>query len=423
MAWALYDWANSAFATTVMAGFFPVFFKEYWNAGVAPTTSTFRLGIANSVSSVVIVVLAPVLGSIADAASARRRFLAFFALLGVVATGALYGVPQGGWVAATVLYATATVGFMGGNVFYDSLLVGLSARGGEDRASSLGYGLGYLGGGVLFAINVAMAIRPGWFGIAGADQAVRLSFLSVSLWWALFSVPLFVWVPEPRARAFVDRDRVAEGSGVIRAVRGGLAELRATLGEIRRLRSASLFLVAYWLYIDGVDTVIRMAVDYGLSIGLSSNDLIAALLLIQFVGFPAAVAFGWLGERIGAKRAILIGVAVFVGATLFAATMDTAAEFFGLSAAVALVMGGVQALSRSLFARMVPPGRTSQFFGFYNMLGKFAVIVGPLLIGVTGMITGEPRTAILSVVVLFVAGGALLWKVDVADGERAAREL
>ena len=412
LAWALYDWANSAFATTVLAGLFPVFFKSYWNSGVDPATSTLRLGTANSVASLVIALMAPALGAIADAGGLRRRLLALFAMLGAVSTAALYFVAQGQWLAAALLFVAANVGFMGGNVFYDALLVNVAAPNRRDVISALGFALGYLGGGLLFAANVVMVQAPHVFGLPSKAVAVRVAFLTVAAWWVLFSVPLLVFVNEDRARPRV-------GGAVV----DGLRRLRSTVRQVRKLRVVSLFLAAYWLYIDGVDTIIRMAVDYGLAIGLESGDLIKALLITQFVGFPAAIAFGRLGARIGAKRAVLIGVGVYVGVSMMAATMSSARSFYVLAAAVGLVQGGVQALSRSLFSRIIPPSQASEFFGFYNMLGKSTAIVGPLLMGLVGRVTGDPRWSILAILGLLVAGGVLLLRVDEGEGVRVAESL
>jgi UMF1 family MFS transporter len=412
LAWALYDWANSAFATTVMAGFFPLFFKQYWNSGVEATVSTFRLGLANSAAGVLVALAAPVLGAIADRGGGRKRFLGLFLTLGVVCTGALYGVSRGGWVAAAVMYAAAVVGFSGANIFYDALLVEVAREDRLDWVSALGFSLGYLGGGVLFAFNVALTLWPWVFGLADAAAAVRVSFLSVAVWWVLFSVPLFAWVPE----------RGRQGATVA-LVGQGFRQLAATFREVRRLKVAFTFLVAYWIYIDGVDTIVRMAVDFGLSIGLEQKSLITALLLVQFVGFPAALVFGRLGQGIGAKRGILLGLVVYLGVTVWGAFLDSPAEFYGLAVAIGLVQGGVQALSRSLFARLIPPGRSAEFFGFYNMMGKFAAVVGPLLMGWVGLLTGSSRASILAVAVLFLVGGGLLLAVDEDAGRRAARAL
>ena len=414
ISWALYDWANSAFATTVMAGFFPLFFKKYWNVGVEITTSTFRLGLANSVASLIVVAVAPVLGAIGDQGGARKKFLLFFASMGVVMTGSLFFVAQGAWQIAALLYILGIIGFSGGNIFYDSLLISVAPSGKEDMVSAFGFSLGYLGGGLLFALNVLMTLKPGLFGLPDASAAVQLSFLSVAVWWAVFSLPVMLWVKEPQ----ID-DRVSGWA----MVSGGFSQLKKTFAEIRKLRVVLLFLIAYWLYIDGVDTIIRMAVDYGMSLGFPENSLIVALLITQFVGFPAAILFGKLGEKLGTKNGILLGILVYVGVTIWGRFMNTVAEFYMLAVAIGLVQGGVQALSRSLYSRIIPTNKAAEFFGFYNMLGKFAAVIGPVLMGLVGVLTGNPRHAILSILILFLGGGIILYFVDEKEGARIAREL
>jgi UMF1 family MFS transporter len=418
--WALYDWANSAFATTVMAGFFPVFFKQFWSEGVDVNLSTARLALGNSLAGLAVALLAPVLGAVADRAGARKRFLLLFAYLGVLATASLFMVERGRWDLAIVCYAIGIVGFSGANVFYDALLPAVAPPERLDTVSSLGYGMGYLGGGVLFLINVAMATHPDWFGIPDAAAAVRLAFVSVAVWWGAFTLFTLAWVPEAAAHR----------SGLGRALAEGYRDLRGSLSELRRHRAALIFLAAYWCYIDGVDTIIRMAVDYGLSLGFPSSDLIVALLIVQFVGFPAAVAFGRLGARIGPRRAIYLGIAVYMGVTVWGSLMTGRAEFYGMAIVIGLVQGGVQALSRSYYARLIPPDKPAEFFGFYNMLGKFASILGPLLVGGVGLMvrgaimpdapTAEDlvrvghtasRWGIASILVLFAAGAALLHRV------------
>ena len=399
VSWALYDWANSAFATVMMAGFFPIFFRDVWSAGEASTDITFRLGLANSIASLVIVALGPALGAVADRGGARKRFLMAFLALGVTTTGALTWVALGRWEVAVVLFVLSTVGFLGANVFYDALIVSVTSEDRYDVVSALGYALGYLGGGVLFAGCVAMTLWPARFGLAGAEQAVRLSFLLTAVWWAVFAIPLFLFVREQGATA---------RSGWVSAVRGGLSQLAATFRELRGIRTVGLFLLAYWLYIDGVDTIIRMAVDYGMALGFGRSGLILALLITQFVGFPAAIAFGRIGARLGARTGILIGIGVYVAVTVWAFFMDSTWEFYALAVTIGLVQGGVQALSRSFYARLIPPEKSAEFFGFYNMLGKFAAVIGPVLMGWVGVVTGNPRLAILSIVVLFVGGGTLL---------------
>jgi MFS transporter, UMF1 family len=403
--WALYDWANSAFATTVLAGFFPIFFRNYWNAGVADDVVTFRLGLAHSASGVFILVLAPLLGTLADRGGAKKAFLFGFALLGAAATALLAVAPANAWLWATVTFTLASIGFSGSMVFTDALLVDVARPHEYERVSALGFGLGYLGGGVLFAINVAMVLKPGVFGLAGKTAAVQWSFVMVGIWWALFTLPLMRWVreqPVPR--------RVGAAQAVVEAVR----ELAGTVRTVRQHRAVWMFLFAYWLYIDGVDTVIRMAVNFGQALGFPDDSLIVALLIVQFVGFPAAIAFGRLGERWGARNAILLAIAVYIGVTAWAYTLRTVGQFYAMAVVIALVQGGVQSQSRALYAQLIPPGRAGEFFGFYNMLGKFAVILGPLLVGWAALILADQRAALMALLILFVPGMALLARVPVA---------
>ena len=412
-AWAMYDWANSAFSVTVISAFFPLFLKQYWSAGMDPTVSTFQLGIANAIGGIGIAILSPVLGAIADQGGTRKRFLLSFTALAAVMTAGLPFVARGEWPLAIAFYAVAMIGFSGATAFYDALIVDVASGRRLDQVSALGFALGYLGGGVLFATNVAMTLRPDFFGLDDATQAVRISFGTVALWWVLFTLPLLLFVRESPARS---RD---SGWSVARA---GLRQVAQTLRETRKWRAVTLLLVASWLYLDGVSTIARMAVDYGLALGLDQRALIVALLITQFVGFPAAIGFGHLGARFGPKRMILVGIGVYVAATTWSYFMRSTWEFYALAIIVGMVQGGVQLLSRSLFARLIPSGSSAEFFGFYNMVGRFGAIVGPLLVGTVAITTGSSRGAILVVVVLFVAGGLMLLLVDEEEGVRVARE-
>lgn len=402
LAWALYDWANSAFATTVMAGFFPLYFKQYWSAGVGATESTFRLGLANGVASLVVALMAPLVGAIADKGGARVKLLALFTLLGAAMTAAFVLVAQGNWVAAALLYGAASIGFWSSNQFYDSLLTDVATEPEYDLVSGYGYALGYLGGGVLFAVNALMVSQPQAFGLADAGAAVRASFLSVAIWWLLFALPAVIFVRETHRQTALP---------AAAAIRAGWRELLGTLSRVRGDRTLLWFLVAYWFYIDGVNTIIKMAVDYGLSLGLAQASLIQALLLVQFIGFPAALAFGWLGTRVGARAGIFLALAVYAAATGYAYFLDSELEFFVLAAVIGCVQGGIQSLSRSLYGRLVPAGKAGEFFGFYNMMGKAAAILGPLLAGTVALLTGDSRLAIGSIAILFVAGGVCLARV------------
>jgi MFS transporter, UMF1 family len=433
LGWALYDWANSAFATTVMAGFFPIFFKEFWSRGADVNTSTAMLGIGNSLASLAVAFLSPILGAIADQGSVRKRFLAVFAYLGALMTAGLALVGQGHWALAIVVYAGGVIGFGGANVFYDALLPGIADESRVDYVSGLGYALGYLGGGLLFLVNVLMTLWPAKFGFADAGQAVRLSFASVAVWWGGFTVLTLLWVPEAQGAP------PAGGAGIVGA---GFRQLARTFRNLRQHRTVFVFLLAYWFYIDGVDTIIRMAVDYGMSLGFSSKDLIAALLLVQFVGFPAAIVFGKLGQKWGPRRSIFVGLAVYVLVTLWGTRMTARYEFYVLAIVIGLVQGGVQALSRSFFTRLIPKGQTAEYFGFYDMLGKFAVMLGPALMGLVGLIARRlllppgatpaqtlaaghlaTRIGLGSIVLLFLVGGILFWFVDEERGKAEAARL
>lgn len=410
IAWLLYDWGNSAYATTVMAGFFPVFFKEFWAAGQEVTQSTLYLSVANSLASLTIVILAPLLGAIADQWSARKRFLLFFAFLGVLMTALLPMVEKGDWWWAALFYTAATIGFSGSVSFYDSLIIFVTTPSRLDVVSAMGYALGYLGGGLLFALNVWMVLQPELFGLADAGEAVRLSFFMVALWWLIFTLPLALLVREPDGR----------GGSARQAVRDGLRQLIATFHHIRQLRSVLLFLLAYWCYIDGVDTIVRMAVDYGLSLGFDSNNIIVALLITQFIGFPAAIAYGHLGKRIGARRGIFLAIGAYSLIVIAASQMTETNEFYALAIAIGLVQGGIQSLSRSFYARLIPHDKSAEFFGFYNMLGKFAAVLGPIMMGWVGALSGSPRVGILTLLSLFILGAWLLSRVPDVEAEQQA---
>jgi len=413
--WAFYDWANSAYATTVMAGFFPIFFKQYWFNNADVSDSTLQLGLANSAAGLIVVIIAPFLGAIADRSNGKKRFLLFFAVMGMLMTACLYLVEQGNWQVAIMLYIFATLGFMGGNIFYDSLIIDVCDDSERDLVSSFGYALGYLGGGVLFSINVAMTLWPDVFGLTDKTQAVQLAFISVGLWWALFSIPVFLFVKE--------NEKDVTEPITVALILSGFTQLAETFREIRKLRFVLLFLVAYWLYIDGVDTVVRMAVDYGLSIGFNSNDLIIALLITQFVGFPATILFGYAGSKFGTKPSIIAGLFVYLGIVVWAYFMDNVNEFYMMAVVIGLVQGAVQSLSRSFYSRIIPGNRAAQFFGFYNMWGKFAAIIGPLLMGWVGVITGSPRLSILSLAILFIAGAVILYFVDEEEAKRMVENI
>ena len=411
--WAFYDWANSAFSTTVMAGFFPIFFEKYWSNPNDVIQSTYHLGWANSIASIFIAAISPFLGAVADRGSAKKKFLFFFAFLGILMTSGLWMVGQGQWQMAVLFYVVASVGFMGGNIFYDSLLPSVASNDDVDYVSSLGFSVGYIGGGLLFLVNVLMYQHPEWFGIADGSTAIRLSFLSVAVWWAVFTIPILLFVPEPKNENSVP---------LLHALKAGAKQLKQTFNRIREMKVIGIFLLAYWFYIDGVDTIVRMAVKMGSSLGFETGDLIVALLMVQFIAFPAALAYNRFAQRIGTKNAVFVAIGGYAAITLLAYFMNDRLHFFLLAGLIGLFQGGIQALSRSLYARLIPMGKEGEFFGFYNMLGKFAAVIGPVLMGWVTLVTGSVRLGILSILILFILGALLLMKVDFEEGERLAKE-
>jgi len=401
--WALYDWANSAFATTVMAGFFPIFFKSYWASDLSDAESTFAIGSVNSLVGLLIAFSAPVLGAFADAGDSKRKFLFSFAFLGIIATGYLFFIPESSWKLAVIFYGLGVIGFSGGNIFYDSLLVAVSKEKERNRASALGFSLGYLGGGILFLINVIMFLYPNQFGLENQIEAVLWSFVSVAVWWLIFSLPLYLNVKEP-----IQNPNKKQINTIIS---DAFENLLNTARSIKKFKSAVIFLLAYFLYMDGVDTIIRMATSYGSDIGLSATSMIQALLLTQFIGFPATLVFGHYADKFGYKYSLSFAIIVYILVVLFSAQMDTALEFYLVASVVGLVQGGVQAISRSFFSTLIPENKAAEFFGFYNFIGKSSVFLGPFMVSGIALITGSPSYGILSLLILFIPGLILLWLV------------
>ena len=399
LAWALYDAANSAFATTVMAVFFPLFFKDYLATELEATTSTFWLGVVNGTSSFVLAVAAPWLGAMADRSNAHLRFLAAFTTVGIIPTALLALVGPGDWPRAAVLFAIASFGFWGGLIFYDALLVRIAPSERIASVSGFGYALGYLGGGLLLMANALMYQNPTLFGLPNAETAIRASFPMVAIWWLLLGIPLL------RSTAGVSRHAQIGRRGTLP---DALARPLQTLRALRNYRPVVLFLLAYWMYIEGVNTIMKMAVDYGRALGFSPGDLVTGVLVVQFIGFPATLLFGWLGDRVGPLVGIFVAIAVYTGVAFYAAVMTNIQQYFVLAVAIGCVQGTIQAMSRSYYGRLIPAERAGEFYGFYNMMGKFAAVLGPFLMGTTALLTGEPRMSMLPVALLFAAGAAML---------------
>jgi UMF1 family MFS transporter len=410
VSWCLYDWANSAFATTIMAAVLPVFYSSVAAAELSKTTASSYWGYTNTIAMLIVAFTAPVLGALADHSGMKKKFLAAFAALGILSTAGLVGVGRGDWLLASSLYILGMVGFSGGNNFYDSLLPHVAGDQEIDRISSWGYATGYLGGGILLVFNLAMILKPQFFGLPNAEWGTRYSFLTVSIWWALFTIPLLKNVSEPPVV------RIAGESA--NPLRASLQRLSLTFRNLRRHREAFKFLMAFWLYNDGIGTIISMAVIFGAEIHIAQEHLIGSILAVQVVGVPCSILFGRIAGKIGPKNSIFIGLIIYTGIAIGGYFLQTALHFWILATFVGFVQGGTQALSRSLFGTLIPKSRSAEFYSFYDVSSKFAGIIGPAVFGIVGQLTGSSRLSILSLVVFFVVGGLLLITVDVKKGRQ-----
>ena len=421
-AWAMYDWGISAYETTIVTAVFPTYFGLFVAADLAGSTASAYQAFANSLTIAIVAVISPILGAMADYAAVKKKLLAVFLAGGLLSTGAMFLVGSGQWVLALVLFVLAGIGAQGSRVFYESLLPHIAEDDEMDRVSTAGYALGYLGGGLLLALNLGWIMRPDIFGLpsgenlSDAQQTLpwRLALLSVAVWWLLFSIPLFRRIPEPAAAL-----EPSEVPGMNPA-KVAVSRLVGTFRELRSYRQAGLMLLAFIVYNDGISTMQRMAAIYGAEIGIDRTALIGAILVVQFVGIPATFAYGMLAGVLGAKRSIFAGLVVFVGISALGYFMQTAAHFYTLAVLVGLVQGGVQGISRSLFASMIPKHKSGEFFGFYSVFSRFAAVFGPMLFGAIALSTGNSRNAIGFLVAFFVVGGIILAFVDVDEGRRQA---
>ena len=410
--WSMYDWANSAFATTIMAAVLPIYYSAISEPALTPNQATAYWGYTNSIALLLVALLSPILGAVADFRGAKKRYLTYFALIGISATALMYFLTSGDWLFASVLFIIGNIGFAGANVFYDSLLPHIAQKGDIDQVSTRGYAMGYLGGGLLLAVNLAMImLSPDHL----TALMTRISLASVAIWWLLFAIPLWKNVPEPPRQIY-------EGELDSNPFTAEFKRLAVTFKEIKKFKELFKFLVAFWLFNDGIGTIIKMATIYGKEIGIGQTDLIGALLMVQFVGIPFSFAFGWLAKKIGTKKSIYISLSVYTLISLGGYFMESAIHFWILGFAVALVQGGSQALSRSLYGRMVPKAQSAEFFSFFSVSGKLAGMFGPLVFGVVSQIMGNSRLGIVSLIIFFIAGGLLLTRVDEEKGIQVAEE-
>ena len=396
--WALYDWANSAFALSVLAVLFPLVLGNYWGVDDGGVSATIRLGWITFSASVIVLLIAPILGTIADTGGYRKRFLLLFAITGAVATAGLGFVGQGDWPLALGLYLIASVGFYSSVVFYDSLLIDVTEPRNYSFVSTLGFSVGYLGGAALLALHLWMLKSPQTFGLENATEAFSYAFISVGVWWLVFLLPLIFFVSERHSSIEVTDH----------AIRAAYAELKSTVHKISQYRNVTIFLGGYWLYIGGVFTVIFMAVNYGQRLGFEDSDLVLALLIANFVGFPATLVYGLLAHRFGAKKGLYFALFAYVGACLWAIQMTDVREFYIMSIVIGLVQGGVQGLSRSVYATLIPSDQPGEFFGFYSMTTKFAHVLGPAMVAIAAMLSDDPKWVLLALMPMFLAGALLL---------------
>jgi MFS transporter, UMF1 family len=413
-AWAMYDWANSAFWSTVVTAVFPPFFSDYAAAGLSPVEATTRFAWATTIAAVIIAVLGPVLGAVADYRAWKKRLLAVFVVVGVAGTLMMTAIQRGDWVFAALVFVVANIGVATSQVFYDSLLPHIARPEEIDRVSTAGFAIGFFGGGIVLLINLAWIMSPATFGLPDTVAAIKLSFVSVAVWWLVFSVPLLRRVPEPRV--ILEADEAADEN----PVRVAVTRVAGTFRELRSYRQAFLMLVAFLLYNDGIQTIIRMAAIYGAEIGIDRNAQIAAFVVVQFVGVPFSFLFGALAGRIGAKTALFGALTIYTGISVLGYFMTSAWHFFALAFLVGMVQGGSQGLSRSLFARMIPKHKSSEYFGFYSVFEKFAGVAGPAVFATSVTLFGSSRVAVLSVIVFFIAGALVLSRVDIEQGEAEA---
>jgi len=409
--WVMYDWANSAFATTVLAAVLPIFYSDVAAKGLSNNLATSYWGYTQAIAMLIIAFLSPVLGAMADYSDSKRSFLKFFALLGIAGTGLLYFVNEGDYLVASLFFIFGSIGFSGSNIFYDSYLPIITDKKKIDYISSLGYAAGYLGGGLLLLINMMMILKPNLFGISSSLLATKLTFVTVAIWWLVFSIPAFKYLPQREDKINI---KIIENAKI------GFKRIGKTFRNIQKYKELFKFLIAFWIYNDGIGTIIRMATIYGREVGIGQSDLIGALLLTQFIGIPFSLVFGKLGERIGTKKAIYISLMIYLIITIRGYFLDSAMDFWILAGMVGLVQGGAQALSRSLYGSMIPENKSAEFYGFFGVSSKFAAITGPFVFALVGQLTGSSRLGIISVASFFILGILVLSTVDVEKGRKEA---
>lgn len=419
-AWTMYDWANSAFATTIMAAVLPVYYSTVAASNLAPNMATAYWGFTTSISALIAALISPILGAMADFRGAKKRFLTIFMLIGVTGTALLFFVQTGDWLLASLFFVFGNIGFSGSLVYYDALLPHVARSEEMDEVSSRGFAMGYIGGGLLLAINLGMIMIVPTFYPAEMKGEIttlmtRLSFVTVAVWWFIFTLPLLRTVSEPKRR-------VVAGEENFNPLQASFSRLGKTFKDIRNYRDLSIFLIAFWVYVNGIGTIITMATVYGSEIGIGQTTLIGTLLMVQFLAAPFAILFGRLANKIGAKKGIYISLGIYTLIAIGGYFLQHEWQFWVLGACVATVQGGSQALSRSLMGKMMPRSKSAEFYSFFSVFDKFANIAGPALFGIVSTIMGESRLSISSLVLFFALGAYLLTRVNVDRGVKVAED-
>lgn len=411
--WAMYDWGNSAFATTVMAAVLPIFYQNVAGKGLEGSLATSYWGYSQSIAVIIVALLVPILGAVADFSGSKKKFLGVFAGIGIVASMMLALVGEGDYLLASLLFIVGAVGYSGANVFYDGFLPEIAPRDEIDRLSARGYAVGYIGGGMLLLINLMMIMNPQWFFLSNTVTATQVAFVTVGIWWFIFAIPLFRHVHERKNMSYEKPDSY---------VKVGIGRVTNTLKDITQYKELLKYLLAFWLFNDGIATIIKMATIYGSEIGIGQTDLIAALVITQFIGIPCTFFFGWLAQKFDVKKSLMLSLWVYVVIVLLGYFMTSARHFYILAVMVGLVQGGAHSLSRSMFGRMIPENKNAEFYGFYGISAKFSAVLGPFVFALVAQVTGTSRLGILSVMFFFLAGILLLRQVNLEKGEREAEE-
>ena len=403
-AWIAYDVGNSAFATTVVAGFFPVFYLQYWaiDSGIDMAQATVYKSWALALCNTLVLFTAPLIGAITDINNSTKKSLVFFTVVAAFFVSLLSTLNSGSWIYALAFFCIANYCFSVAQIPYDKILTKITTEDKLSIVSNQGYAWGYLGGGFLFLVNASMFLFWDKIGLNSSEDAIKISFLMVSIWWCIFTLPI--------QKNFLEKVKPYKKTLLVRDAFNNIVH---TIKSISRYKNASIFLLAFFLYIDGAHTVIYLAADFALNVNLKATDVIPALILVQFVAFPATLLWGLIADKYGDKLVLYITIISYIFIIGFSTTLSSALEFYIMAAMVGSVQGGIQGSSRGLFGKLIPEEKAGEFFGLYNVLGRAGAIFGPLIVGTLLTIYGDVRIALFPLIILFILGGLLLTKVKV----------